>query len=29
MESLLWQLGGLALVGVLTYLIVFRKRGSG
>ncbi len=29
MENLLWQLGGIVIVGVLAYLIVFRKRGSG
>ena len=29
METLLWQIGGVVLVGVLAYLIVFRKRGSG
>jgi hypothetical protein len=29
MENLLWQIGGLVLVGVLTYVIVFRKRGPG
>ncbi|VUZ84974.1 hypothetical protein MELA_01349 [Candidatus Methylomirabilis lanthanidiphila] len=28
MENLLWQIGGLVLVGILTYLIVFRKRGG-
>jgi hypothetical protein len=29
MEELLWQIGGFVLVGVLVYVIVFRKRGSG
>jgi len=29
MENLLWQIGGLILVGLLTYFIVFRKGGPG